>query len=224
MTSLDLLPTERYEMIYNSVDLSRVYPSSERAGSFRGKYAIPDGRKVVLQVSWIIPEKGVPDLLAAARLVIEQDKNVQFVFVGEGAYREQYTRDASTMGIGDHITWTGLVLDPFAEGVYDAADIVCQVSCWEEVFGWVIAEAMAYGKPILGTRVGGIPELIDDDESGFLVDRGDPVAMADRILRLLGNHELRLRMGQVGQRKVSAKFDLKQNVSQLISSYRLPRK
>jgi len=224
MTSLDLLPTERYEMIYNSVDLSRVYPSSERAGSFRGKYAIPDGRKVVLQVSWIIPEKGVPDLLEAARLVIEQDKNVQFVFVGEGAYREQYTRDASTMGIGDHITWTGLVLDPFAEGVYDAADVVCQVSCWEEVFGWVIAEAMAYGNPILGTRVGGIPELIDDDESGFLVDRGDPAAMADRILRLISNPELRLRMGQVGRKKVGAKFDLKQNVSRLISSYDIPVK
>jgi glycosyltransferase involved in cell wall biosynthesis len=219
MTSLGVLPEDRYEMIYNSVDLSRVSPSDERADSFCSRYGIPHGRTVVLQVSWIIPEKGIPDLLEAARLVIEQDKNVHFVFVGEGAYREQYSRDAEAMGIGDHVTWTGLVLDPFGEGVYDAADIVCQVSCWEEVFGWVIAEAMAYGNPILGTRVGGIPELIDEGESGFLVDRGDSVAMADRILSLVRKPELRLQMGQAGKKKVAEKFDLERSVSQLIRSY-----
>jgi L-malate glycosyltransferase len=219
MTTLDLLPTNRYEMIYNSVDLSRVLPSRERADSFRKRYGIPAERTVVLQVSWIIPEKGILDLLEAARLVIEQDKNVQFVFVGEGAYRPQYTSDAEKMGIGDHVTWTGLVLDPFGEGVYDAADVVCQVSCWEEVFGWVIAEAMAYGNPILGTRVGGIPELIDDGESGYLVERGDSVAMAERILRLVKNPEERARMGEAGRKKVSERFDLKQNVARLISAY-----
>lgn len=65
------------------------------------------------------------------------------------------------LGLRDHLTWTGLVEDPFTAGVYDAADIVCQVSRWEEVFGWVI-----------GTRVGGIPEVVSDQESGFVIDRG----------------------------------------------------
>jgi glycosyltransferase involved in cell wall biosynthesis len=219
MTSLGVLPDDRYEMIYNSVDLSRVIPRSERAADFRRRYAIPEDRTMVVQVSWIIPAKGILELMEAARLVLRQNDKVQFVFVGEGSFREQYAKDALALGLGDHVTWTGLVQDPFGEGVYDAADIVCQVSNWEEVFGWVIAEAMAYGKPIIGTRVGGIPELVTDQKSGYVVERGDSVAMADRILKLVQNPELRKRMGQVGSEAASANFDLRVNVGRLVELY-----
>ena len=219
MTSLDVLPTERYEMIYNSVDLSRVFPSAERAAEARRRYSIPEDRTVVAQVSWIIPEKGILELLEAARLVLQKNEKVQFVFIGEGSFREQYAKDALAMGLGDHVTWTGLVQDPFGAGVYDLADIVCQVSNWEEVFGWVIAEAMAYGKPIIGTNVGGIPELVADRESGFIVERGDSAAMADRILSLIENPELRTKMGRVGAEAVRTRFDLSTNVKRLVDLY-----
>ncbi len=223
LTKLDLLASERCELIYNGVALYRVQPDLGRAAEFRLRYSIPDDRAVVLQVSWIIPEKGIPDLLRAASLVIPKNQNVQFVFVGEGAYREQYMRYAETMGLGNHVTWTGLVQDPFGEGVYDVADIVCQVSNWEEVFGWMIAEGMAYGKPIVATKVGGIPELIADEESGFLVDRGDVEAIAKKILRLLCNNELRERMGRVGREAVASTFNLELNIAKLINAYNLTR-
>ena len=221
MTTLGVLPNDRFEMIYNSVDLSRVDPNAALAAEFRRKYEIPEDRTIVAQVSWIIPEKGILDLLEAARLVLQKNDKVQFVFIGEGAFREQYTKDALAMGLGDHVTWTGLVKDPFCEGVYDAADVVCQVSNWEEVFGWVIAEAMAYGKPIVGTRVGGIPELVADQQSGFVVNRGEVEIMADRILALVSNPQLRARMGQFGSRAVSDRFDLRANVGKLIDLYGL---
>ncbi len=221
MTTLGLLPAGRFEMIYNSVDLSRVAPNPALALEFRRRFGIPLDRVVVVQVSWIIPEKGILDLLKAARAVIAHKPDVQFVFVGEGAYREQYTRDAEALGIGDHVTWTGLIKDPFGEGVYDVADIVCQVSNWEEVFGWVIAEAMAYGKPIVGTRVGGIPELIEESVSGYLVDRGDDGAMAEKILTLAGNADLRKQMGEEGRKIAREKFDLAQAVAQLIECYEI---
>ena len=130
-------------------------------------------------------------------------------------------KDAQAMGLGDHITWTGMVEDPFGEGVYDAADIVCQLSSWEEVFGWMIAEAMAYQKPIVATRVGGIPELVRDRESGFLVERGDIAATAEKILLLAENPELRRQMGRTGSEITSEKFALRKNVTQLISLYGL---
>jgi glycosyltransferase involved in cell wall biosynthesis len=219
LTALDLLPRERYELIYNGVDLTRVSAEPRRAMEFRRRYSIPNERAVVVQVSWIIPEKGIADLLEAARLVLAQNRQVQFVFVGEGSYREQYTRQAAEMGLGDHVTWTGLVQDPFGEGVYDVADVVCQVSRWEEVFGWMIAEAMAYGKPVVATRVGGIPELINDGESGFLVARGDADAIAEKLLVLLADRALRARMGRAGCLVANAKFNLRQNVTQLLKVY-----
>jgi glycosyltransferase involved in cell wall biosynthesis len=72
---------------------------------------------------------------------------------------------------------------------------------------------------VVATRVGGIPELITNGESGFLVERGDTAAMAEHIMTLLADRELRARLGQTGRETVSAKFDLRKNVAQLISSY-----
>lgn len=220
-TALDLLPKDRFKMIYNSVDLTRVKPDTARAANFRRKHAIPEDRTVVLQVSWIIPEKGIPSLLEAAKLVRQQTDKVHFVLVGEGAYREQYTNEARKLGIEDHVTWAGLVEDPFTEGVYDAADIVCQVSNWEEVFGWVIAEAMAYRKPVVGTRVGGIPELVEDGKTGYLVERSDSSSIAERILHLHENELTRRQMGEVALQVTQQKFNLRTNVATLVDSYEL---
>lgn len=141
------------------------------------------------------------------------------MLVGEGAHREQFMKDAEALGITEHITWTGLIQDPFSEGVYDAADIVCQLSEWEELFGWMIAEAMAYGKPIVATSVGGIPELVQDSVSGFLVPRGDSEAAAKRLHELAADPDLRRKLGEAGREIVGKKFDLRRNVAQLIRVY-----
>jgi glycosyltransferase involved in cell wall biosynthesis len=218
-TERGLFPKANCQMIYNGVDLSRVSESMRRAAEFRRRFSIPAERQIVLQVSWIIPEKGVLDLLAAARIVAEQEIKAHFVFVGDGPSRVEYTRRAADLGLGDRITWTGLVEDPFSAGVYDAAEIVCQVSRWEEVFGWVIAEAMAYRKPVIATRVGGIPEVVADEDSGFLIERGDVETLAKRLLRLLRDPGRRQAMGKAGRMIVERKFDLRKNVTQMLEAY-----
>jgi glycosyltransferase involved in cell wall biosynthesis len=221
LTTLDLLPRGRHELVYNAVDLSRVINSPERAAQFRKRYSIPDDRVVIVQVSWMIPQKGIPELLQAAALLVSRNENVHFVLVGEGEHREQFMKTADTLGLAEHITWTGLIQDPFEEGVYDVADIVCQLSEWEELFGWMIAEAMAYSKPIVATKVGGIPELVEDGVSGFLVARGDTGSAAEKLDRLAKDPEMRRNMGQIGKRIVSEKFDLHHNVAQLLNLYGL---
>jgi glycosyltransferase involved in cell wall biosynthesis len=209
-------------MIYNGVDLSRVVESAERAAAFRKRFSVPSNRTMVLQVSWIIPEKGVQDLLTAAREVVSRNSRIHFVIVGDGPFREEYASASRHAGLSDHVTWTGLVADPFTAGVYDAADIVCQVSRWEEVFGWVIAEAMAYRKPVVATRVGGIPEVVSDGETGFLVERGNVQELAERLLALSGDPERRRAMGQAARAKVDARFDLRKNIGQLLNVYGIP--
>lgn len=219
----DLFPLERLEMVYNSADLSRASAQAsdrgKRAVEFRRKHSIPEGRALIAQVGWIIPEKGIDDLLAAARLAVSQNSDLHFVFVGEGAHREEYTRQAVEMGLENHVTWTGQVEDPLGEGVFAAADVICQVSRWEEVFGYVIAEAMACGKPMVATRAGGIPELVEDHKTGFVVNRGDPRAIADRILKLVADPDMRNRMGRAGLAAANAKFDLRRNVARVVRSY-----
>jgi L-malate glycosyltransferase len=214
-----LLPSNRYQLVYNGVDLSRVNAGSGRGVEFRRRFNIPDNKKIIVQVSWVIPEKGITDLLEVARLVSSKRTDAQFVIVGEGPFREQYMKQAVDMGLNDNVTWTGLMKDPFGEGVYDAADIVCQLSRWEEVFGWMIAEAMAFGKPVVATRVGGIPELVDEGMTGFLVDRADVKAVAERVLRLLDDEALRKTLGCAGCQKTEIKFNLQTNVRELLCVY-----
>ena len=219
LTTLSLLPDRRHELVYNAVDLSRVTSEPKLAADFRAKHSIPADRVIITQVSWMIPEKGIPQLLETARLLVTRNPRAHFVLVGEGSHREQFMKDAAAMGISEHITWTGLIQDPFSEGVYEAADIVCQLSEWEELFGWMIAEAMAYRKPIVATRVGGIPELVENGKTGFLVERSSPEEAAAKLNELANDAELRQRMGEAGRRRVEEKFDLQRNVAQLIKLY-----
>ena len=219
LTTLDLLPRQRHELVYNAVDLSRVQENQGKGAGFRERYGIPKDRIVVVQVSWMIPEKGVPELLEVAAELVSQHPDVHFVLVGEGEHRKSFMKQAEQLGLSANVTFTGLVEDPFGDGVYEAADIVCQLSAWEELFGWMIAEAMAYGKPVVATRVGGIPELVIHDESGFLVERGDKSAAVAAFAKLARNPELRKRMGDAGAAIVHKKFDLKQNVQQLLQLY-----
>ena len=220
-TGRDLLPKKRFHIIYNSVDISRAALGLAKGDEFRRRFNIPRDRLVVTQVSWLIPEKGVEDLLLAARDVIAVEPQAHFLVAGDGGYRANLEQTARELGIESHVTFTGVVSDPLADGLYAASDVVCQMSRWEEVFGYTNAEAMATAKPLIGTRVGGIPEIIESGKTGFLVERRDTKAMAARILDLLRDPSLRRRMGEAGREVAIEKFNHKTNVGQLILLYGL---
>jgi glycosyltransferase involved in cell wall biosynthesis len=216
MLRRDLIDAGRVMRIYNSVDLAA--PHGDGA-AFRLRHGVPPGALVVAQASWMIPEKGITDLIEAARLVIDRIPRAHFLLAGEGQHRQQYTAMARDLGMEAHFTWTGLVHNPIAEGLYAASDVVCQVSRWEEAFGWVIAEAMAASRPLVATRVGGIPELVADGESGFLVPSRAPAEIARRLVQLLDDSALRARMGAAGRLAAERKFDLSANLDTLMRAY-----
>jgi len=153
--------------------------------------------------------------------VVAAEPKAHFVLAGDGAHRTSLEQTARDFGIESHVTFTGVVQDPLADGLYAASDVVCQMSRWEEVFGYVNAEAMATAKPLVGTAVGGIPEIIDDGRTGFLVPRRDTVAMAARLIELLRDPGLRRRMGEAGRQVAIEKFNHKTNIAQLIRLYGL---
>jgi len=125
-------------------------------------------------------------------------------------------------GLTSRLTLTGQIDDPLSEGLFAASDVVCQLSRWEEAFGYVNVEAMASGKPVVGTRVGGIPEIIRDGVTGFLAERGDVPTIAKRVIQLLREPALRLRMGQAGRDVCRENFNLKTNVAKLVQMYGVP--
>jgi glycosyltransferase involved in cell wall biosynthesis len=206
----------RVRRIYNAVDRGR---DGGDPTAFRRAWAIPENRAIVLQVSLLVSEKGIDDLIATARIVLSKNPDVQFVVAGDGPGRPGYIEQARRLGLEDHFTWTGLVADPLGDGVYAAADVVCQLSRWEEAFGWVIAEGMLCGKPVVATHVGGIPEIVEDGQSGFVVPRRRPDEAAEKLLLLLAEPDLRKRMGDASRRLVEIRFNLERNVAELLKLY-----
>ncbi len=211
-----LIAGGRVRRIYNSVDL-RV-PQGDGA-QFRRRWAIPEDRLLIAQVSAMVPDKGIPDLIEAARVVVAQRPDAHFLMVGDGANLREYVQTVADLGLRDRFTCTGMIADPVGEGVFAAADVVCLLSRWQEGFGWVLAEAMAAERPIVATRAGAIPEVVSHGESGFLVERRDAAAAAEAMIRLLSDAGLRRSMGAAGRKLAELRFDLETNVRALIDLY-----
>jgi glycosyltransferase involved in cell wall biosynthesis len=211
-------PLYRVRRIHNGVDLERSHDVAAAIG-FRTRYAIPPERILITQISQVIPEKGIGDVLAAAKLALARHPGLHFAFIGDGKHLAHFTTRAIELGIAAHVTWTGMIIDPVAEGVFMATDISCLAARWQEAFGLVLAEAMSCGKPVVATRVGAIPEVVEDGKTGFLVPHRDPAALADKFILLARDSELRAALGRAGRERAATHFDVRTNVNRLLEVY-----
>ena len=203
---------EKLEIVPNGVDLSR-FPMDEEAGSLRRAVGLSDGQPVVGIVAMLRPEKAHEVFLRSAACVLEQIPAARFLIVGDGPQRPRLEILAKTMGIDAQVQWLGARLDvPALVSVFDVA--VLSSHPVVETVSNAILEYMAAGKPIVATRVGSLPELVEDGRTGFLVEPGDWKAMAERIVQLLQDRPLARRMGEAGQDKVRQQFTVERMVQQ----------
>jgi len=194
------LADERVVTIYNGVDVTRFRPTpSSRPDS---------GIFTILTIAHLIPEKGVHFLLRAfARL---NSESARLVVAGDGQEREKLQALSVEMGISQRVEFCGLRDD--AEQLLSDADIFVHPAVWGEGFGLTIAEAMASGRPVVASRVGAIPELIEDGVSGLLVPPGDIEALCTAIQRLIEDPELRRQLATRARKCVEERFSLERCV------------
>lgn len=168
-------------------DLLREEPGDDGAGRARAADVGP----TVTLVGRTSPTKGQRELVRAAPEILRRHPGARFRLVGaplfgEEAYAEDVRAEAETLGVADRVTWVGFVADPTPE--LDRADVVVHASPVAEPFGQVVLEAMARGVPVVATRAGGVPEILEPDAGpalGVLVAPGDPAALARGVLEVL---------------------------------------
>ncbi len=212
------VPDEKMRIIPAGIDFHRfkVLPPPD---NFRDFFKISD--RIVLFVGRLASNKGLGHLIDAAPKILKEFEDSTFVFIGEDeSERKKLEKKAEKLGIQKKILFTGHVTDEgLLMSAYSACDVFVLPSEYE-AFGLVLLEAMACEKPCIATRVGGVPEVVEEGKSGLLVEYGKPDQLADAIIELLGDEKRRVEMGRAGRARVERNFTWQKIVDQLEEVYR----
>lgn len=200
------VPDRKIEVIHHGTDVEAFARITEERKEMRASLGIPEDSVAVGIVGRIAPEKGHAILLEAFQK-IHVRYPLFLVVVGNGPDEELIRTRAAEMGLADKVLFTGFRDD--VNNILNALDIVTVPSTWNEPCSAVVQQGMAVSKPIIGTRAGGTPEMVIDDETGFLVPPSDPDALADALARLAGDAFLRKRLGTAGKERVEELFSLR---------------
>ncbi len=207
-------PREKITVVYNGVDITKS-TGIKSTETIKKGLNIDLNTYLVTNVGNFRPVKNQGYFLQAAVQVLKKLPRTIFLLVGEGGMRSELEDLSKKLGIAERVMFLGS-----REDVADILSItdVAAVSSSYETFGIAAAEAMAMSKPVVATAVGGIPELVKDKVSGFLVPLENPEKMAGRIVQLLEDKNLAESMGKAGRACIEKNFTLKlmiDNIDQL---------
>lgn len=195
-------PEDRITVIYGGVDELKVLPK-EAKEQVRRLYEI-EAEDIVFGMSARLAEvKGHKYLIEAAEIALKQKNNIKFVIMGTGPLEEQLKQMVADKGLEKNVVFTGFIKD--VEPIYNIFD-VNMITSKSEALCLSLIEGMSLGKPMIGTAVGGVPELIQDGQTGILVPPAQSESLAAAILKLAESKELRSSMGNKARELMKEKF------------------
>jgi glycosyltransferase involved in cell wall biosynthesis len=164
--------------------------------------------------------KYAPDILISAMPEIcRQLPHARLVIIGQGPMKTQLQNMAGKLGIMDKVEFAGFIPNAKLPEFFNSFEVFAHPSRWDsETFGVVVVEASACGCPVVATRVGGVPEVCIDGQTGILVEPNNPDVLADAIIKLATNPQLRNNMGRAGRDFVVESYDWKENVQTMLET------
>jgi glycosyltransferase involved in cell wall biosynthesis len=199
----------KVRILHNGVDHSLFTGAVD--GDLKAQLGLHEHELVVGTLGGLRPEKDHETFLRAASVVSERNPRARFMLVGDGPRREALEALAEELGIRDRVMFTGARNDVAA--VLAVMDVFV-LSSFTEAFPIALLEAMASSRPAVCTAVGGVPELLHDGVSGYLVPPRDPIALAERLSSLLESGQQRRQFGAAARARVEAEFTLEKSVQE----------
>lgn len=210
----DGVPAARAVTVHEGIDLSRV--DAAPPAKLHEELWLPHHAPLVGNVAALVPHKGQRHLVESAALVVRQVPDARFVIAGEGELRPALERAIRDHHLEKHVLLLGFRPDVLS--LHKAFDIFVMSSVTEGL-GTSLLDAMASGKPVVATTAGGIPEVVVDGETGFLVPPRDHELMAEALVKLLKEEQLRQRMGRAGRVRARRKFSAERMVQDTLRVY-----
>jgi glycosyltransferase involved in cell wall biosynthesis len=196
----------KIRIIPNGIHMSRFSPLPA-GGMFRQHFKIDAEESLILYVGRIASNKGLDTLIRSLPQVLEEVPNAQLAIVGQDeGLKDELTELAKSLKVEGHILFTGHITDDMLfRSSFAACDVFVLPSEYE-AFGIVLLEAMACEKPCIGTRVGGVPEVIEDGKTGLIVEYKDADTLGMSIIALLQDEDKSHEMGKLGRQRVIDNF------------------
>ena len=204
----------RVVTVHEGIDVERM--AHLDAANVHAEFFLPHGAPLIGNIAALVPHKGQRHLLDAMPIVIREVPDARLVMLGEGELRPQLEQQVKQLRLEHHVVMPGFRSDVLA--LLKGVDIFV-LSSETEGLGTSLLDAMAAGKPCVGTRVGGIPEVIDDGVTGVLVPPHDPPALAAALVKLLKEPGLRERMGEAALVRVADQFSVERMVDRTAKAY-----
>ena len=199
-----ILTSNKITVIHNGIEL-RNYNKNFNVIQKKKELGIEMSRTIIGTVTRFEPQKAIHDFLVSVSYVKKTYPDIKVVIAGDGPLRREIEKLINDLKLNDNITLLGWRND--VPEILAVLDIFCQSSLWEGC-PMVLLEAMAVGKPIIATNVGGVKEIVEDDNTGILVPPADPKAMGDAIVKLMNNKEKTMKMGMNGRRRAESFFNV----------------
>lgn len=208
-------PKDKLYLVYNSIDPQQFVQLPDRA-TVRSRLGLDHEHLILTTVASLTPQKGHINLLQSFRNIVAIYPNTRLVLVGEGPLRCELQEVVRSLGLERWVYWFGERLD--VPEILQASDIFILPSLWEGL-PMVLVEASFVGLPVVASNVGGIPEVIEDGGSGFLVPPGDIDSLTWACIRLIENPELRRKMGERGKTIAYSKFNIRRTALHVVELY-----
>ncbi|MEW6066682.1 MAG: glycosyltransferase family 4 protein [Nitrospirota bacterium] len=220
-TKEKLLPGKKsnVEVIYNGVDLDFFKPV--KSNFLFEKFNIDENKKLIGYIGLITKRKGIEYLIKALPLVKEGEDNLKLIIIGgykisDEEYFAEIKRLIKGLSLEKEVYFTGLLTD--IRDALNSLDIVVLPSL-EERCSRSLLESLACAKAVIATKVGGNPEIVEDGVNGILVESENEKQLADAILKLLENDQLRQQMGMNGRLRAEKMFDIKNHIYKMRTLY-----
>ncbi len=209
---------ERFRTIYSGMELDWFLNAKFDSNAVRREFDIPLDAPVVGKIARLFPLKGHDELMDAAPAIVKRVPDVRFFLIGDGILLEHLQERARGYGILNNFVFAGLIDRERIPEMISAMDVVVHTSL-REGLARVLPQALAMGKPCVSFDIDGAPEVVIDDRTGYIVKPFDSAGLADRIVQLIENKELRTRLGENGRRHVDPAFRAEKMVADISEVY-----
>ncbi len=207
----------KIRIVPNGVDVEKFKPT-ENVDAARRQFGLGN-EPCVLFVGSLIPRKGLPFLVEAAKKIVKEQAQTKFLIVGEGPMKNQLAASLEAANLSGNFILLGNLKEDALLAAYSSADLFVLPSI-QEGQGIVLLEAQATAKPVVAFDVGGVKEAVRNGETGLLVKRGNIKELADATLKLLSDDSLRKKMGGNGRRFVTENFTWDICAQKMLQVYR----